>query len=103
MTDGIPFWASLMAIIATAVALFRYIHSRYSWRAKVKKLENHLKNEKETAVDSNKGQRTIMHLVRYVGIPEDEILKISSQSKHIQCKIRKNDKGDADILLFEYF
>lgn len=61
-----------------------------------------MKNEKDTAAEGNKGQRTIMHLVRHTELSEDEILKISSKSKHIHCKIRKSDNGDAGVLLFEY-
>lgn len=43
-----------------------------------------------------------MHLIRYVGLTEDEILKISFESERVKRSVGKDDLGKADTPLFEY-
>lgn len=98
----IAYLSGIVGLITTVIILIRYLCKKFMWRIKIKQLENYLEKEKVEAPDGNNGQRTLMHLKRHVGLSEEEILKISSQSNHIQRKIRTNEVGDADILLFEY-
>ena len=45
----------------------------------------------------------MLNIIRYVGLTEDEILKISFMSDKIARKLSKNDNdGFADRLLFQY-
>ena len=48
-----------------------------------------------------RAQQTTIHLVRYVGLTEDEILKISFETNILKGS-RQNEQGKASTLYFEY-
>ena len=90
----------IITAIATVVGLWGYFSYRMELYRKRCRLEQYLENEK--AKPNDKGQRSLLHLVRYVGLTEDEIIKICFKSKKIQRRIKKDEKGYAESLLFEY-
>ena len=105
----LAFWANMSAIagfvvafVGACVGIYGYCHYRYSWNKKNKALVDYLKNKKASAKDGEKGQQTTTHLIRYVGLTEDEILKISFGNKHIHRTVDKDDDGKANTLYFEY-
>ena len=55
-----------------------------------------------SATDGKKGQHTTKHLIRYVGLTEDEILKISFENEHVHRTVNTDKDGKADTLFFEY-
>lgn len=105
----LTFWANLAAIggfvVTTAgagVGIYGYCAYRSGWKKKTDALVAYLKQKKEEAPDGKKGQQTSMHLIRYVGLTEDEILKISFESSHVKRSVGTDDQGKADTLFFEY-
>lgn len=92
--------ANLAAIITGGIALFFYFRDRLERRAKRVRLENYLKREKAKGVDA--GQRTILHLVRHVGMSASDVYTAASKSKRIQVRTMAGKAGYADRLLFEH-
>ena len=90
--------ASILTLIAAVVAWGIY---QYGFYRKRKKLETHLRNEKEKAQD--KGQRSLLHLMVKVGLTESEILQASFDSRHIK-RLEKTDPETnlTEKILFEY-
>lgn len=105
--DTIQWWADLSSIltfvITTVTALiglggyFHYLNDR---RRKQQRLEEYLKDEK--ANTKGGGQRSLINIVRHVGLTEDEIISLSFRSQHIERRIKSDATGFADRLLFEY-
>lgn len=102
-------WANLAAIAGFAVTLvgacvgiYGYCSYRRGWTKKTNALVNYLKDRKTQASEGKKGQHTATHLVRYVGLTEDEILKISFDNRHVERTVGKDKDGKADTLYFEY-
>ena len=107
--DALGFWANLSAIggfvvtaIGAIVGVYGYCSYRYKWRRKRNALVNYLKVRKMDAGGEKKGQQTAVHLTRYVGLTEDEILKISFESEYIERTVSKSGGGRADRLYFGY-
>ena len=103
------FWANLAAIgaffvtvVGAGVGIGGYARFRWEWNRKKKALESYLKLQKQSAQDDKKGQQTMTHLIRHVGLTEDEILKISFVSDLIERKVVTDKDGHAVELLFEY-
>ncbi len=103
------FWANLAAIGAfivtvagAGVGIYGYCAYRCGWKKKADALVAYLKQKKDEAGDGKRGQQTVMHLIRYVGLTEDEILKISFENEHVKRSVGKDDQGKADTLFFEY-
>lgn len=105
----LSFWANIAAIagfivtlIGAAVGIYGYGAYRCGWCKKTNALIAYLKKKKDEAPDGKKGQQTAMHLIRYVGLTEDEILKISFENKHVERSVGKDEQGKAETLYFEY-
>jgi len=103
------FWADIssvsafvVAFIGAAVGIWGYARYRCTWRKKRKALEAYLKRQKQNAPPGKKGQHTINHLIRYVGLTEDEILQISFESDAIDRRVDADKDGKASELYFEY-
>lgn len=92
----------VVTFVGACVGIYGYCHYLHSWHKKNKALVDHLKNKKASAKDGEKGQQTTTHLIRYVGLTEDEILKISFSNKHILRTVDKDEEGKANTLYFEY-
>ncbi|MHA7776114.1 hypothetical protein [Roseibium sp. M-1] len=91
-------WA---AIITAIVAFFGYGAYRCDIVKKRLCLEKYLKSEQLKG--SDKGQRSILHIVARIGMTETEILQASFRSKHILRKIASNDgTGRAEAILIEW-
>ena len=111
MTSGedLTYWANFAAIAAfvvtfvgACVGIYGYCSYRRSWKKKTDALVGYLKTRKAQAGPGKKGQQTTTHLIRYVGLTEDEILKISFENKHVERTVGKDEEGKADTLFFEY-
>ena len=93
----------VITFIGAIIGIYGYTRFRYRWYKKRKSLETYLKAEKDRGIISGKqGQHTMIHLVRHVGLTEDEIIKLSFDSKKILRKIAPDESGYATALLFEY-
>ena len=107
--SNLEYWANIAAIagfivtlMGACVGIYGYGSYRCSWKRKTNALVAYLKMKKAGARDGGKGQQTTMHLIRYVGLTEDEILKISFENRHVERSVGKDEQGRADTLYFEY-
>ncbi len=105
----LAYWANIAAIagfvvtfVGAGVGIYGYCSYRYNWKKKTDALVDYLKSKKAQAGDGMKGQQTATHLIRYVGLTQDEILKISFENKRVERTVGKDEEGKADTLYFEY-
>lgn len=92
---------NIAAISTALVAAFGYGSYRWDHRRKREKLEDYLKAEKAKGTD--RGQRTILHLIAELGLTEQEILHASFVSNHIDRRIAPHPiTNRATELLLEY-
>jgi hypothetical protein len=99
------FWANLSAILTALVAVFAYGIFQWGQYSKLQLLQEYLKDEKVKGLTTatNKGQRSILHLIAKLGMTEAEILQASFRSKYIKRAISTNViTGMAADLLLEY-
>jgi hypothetical protein len=93
--------ANIAAILTAIVAGLAWGAYRYDLYRKRKRLEAYLKAEKEKGTD--KGQRTMLHLMVRLGLTEAEVMQASFRSKHLIRRIAADPKNDrAEALLLEY-
>ena len=102
--ECLQYWANWAAIATFAVAcsgVLIYFWQLHKDRSKRIALENYLRTQKGEGKD--KGQRSILRIMRDIGLTQDEIIQGSFQSKHIIRRV-VGDKGTglATDLLFEY-
>ena len=90
-------WAAILTAIIAVLAYGRYEWSRCQKRLR---LEKHLKAEKAKGTD--KGQRTVLHLVAHLSMSEDDVLDAAFRSKRVQCVTTSDQEGYVSKLLFEY-
>ena len=90
-------WAAILTAVVAVWAYGRYAWVRYEKRAR---LEQHLKAEKANGTD--KGQRTILHLVARLSMTENDVLDAAFRSKPVRCVTNSDNKGYVAQLLFEY-
>ncbi len=109
LDSDLAFWANIHAIggfwvafTGACVGIYGYLSYRCRWNKKTKALVDYLRSKKGQAEDGKKGQQTATHLIRYVGLTKDEILRISFESKHVHRTVSKDEDGKADTLYFEY-
>ena len=118
MNYDLQWWAnfaSVATLLITAggatIGTYGYLRYRFQWHKKRLALETYLKAAKgraqknqhgKTKDNADRGQRTTLHLVRYVGLTEDEIIKISFESSNLERKLVPDEAGYANALLFEY-
>ncbi len=89
------------AILTSVIAVFGYGKYRVDLCSKRRRLENHLRKEKEKGRD--KGQRTILHLIAEIGLTETEILQASFRSKCVKRRKSVDDKDNrTNAILLEY-
>ena len=90
-------WAAILTAIIAVLAYGRYEWVRHQKRTR---LEEHLKAEKANGTD--KGQRTILHLVARLSMTENDVLDAAFRSKRVRCVINSDIEGYVAQLLFEY-
>ena len=103
-------WADLTSIltliitfIGAVVGIYGYTRYRYDLCRKSKGLEKYLRDEKTQSKGADKGQRSILHIIRYVGLTEDEIIQASFRNPRIARRVTTDHQtGLARDLLFEY-
>ena len=89
MNYDLQCWANISSILtliitatATAVGIWGYLSYRYDQRQKRRRLEQYLEKQKKTP--GAKSQLSLLHLVRHVGLTEDELIQISFKSPKIE-------------------
>jgi hypothetical protein len=94
---------SIATILTALVAVIGY--GLYLWdkRAKRVRLEEYLRKLKEKPDGStDKGQRTVLHLVARVGMTEADVVDATFRSKHLKRKVGIGADGNANVLYVEY-
>ncbi len=92
--------AHVAAIATAGVALVAYCRYQNERSRKIKRLVDYLRDQKKKNVD--KGQRTLIHLIRHVGMTEAELLNASFENKNIDRRVKEDDDGDAHKIYLEY-
>ena len=108
MLNDLSYWANVASIltffitlIGAAVGIFGYCKYQYDLREKSRRLEDYLRCEKEKRQD--KGQRSVLRIIRDVGLTKEEIIKISFRNSHVGRRVGSDpETGMADVLLFQY-
>ena len=100
MKDVVNVVADACAILTAIIAVWFYLRVKCGESDKRTKLENYLKAEKATGNDQ--GKRSLLNIVAKVGLSEEEILKASFQSKHIQRFLKTDKEGYAAAILLWY-
>jgi hypothetical protein len=90
-------WAAILTALIALLAYGRYECAR---NRKRRCLEEYLKAEKAKA--TNKGQRTILHLVARLSMTEGDVLDAAFRSKRVRCVTNSDHEGYVAQLLFEY-
>lgn len=90
-------WAAILTAAVVVVAYGRYVYERCEKRSR---LEDYLKDAKESGADQ--GKRTIIHLMARLSMTKREVLDAAFRSKRIHPVISADQQGRADTLLFEY-
>jgi len=97
-------WASVFTFVLTLTAsiigLAEYVRYRCRTHKKSKQLEQYLRNEKANQKD--RGQRSVLQIVRDVGLTEDEIIQVSFRNPRVGRRVKLAEDGLAGQLLFEY-
>lgn len=92
--------ANWAAILTAAVATYAYGRFLCEQRARQRRLENYLRDEKKQGADN--GQRTVLHLMAHLAMTESEVLGAVFRSNKIRNVLGVDERGRANILLFEY-
>lgn len=110
MPNDLSSWSDLFAIGTFILAFGGLVYgvrersiTKNRWKKKTRALERYLKKRHKAVEGSDEsGQHTIVHLIRHVGLTEDEMLRISFESAHVGRVVTQNDEGQADKILLEY-
>ncbi len=95
--------ADAAAILTSIIVIFGYSKYQYDKCLRRSKLEDYLKAEKSNGESSNRGQRSIMHLVAELGMSEDQIYEASFKSTRISRKTKVDQStGLVSDILFEW-
>jgi len=100
-------WADLASVltfvitlIGAGVGVYGYVKYRRDIRQKANRLEEFLREEKIKGEDQ--GQRSIIRIIKDVGLTEDEIIQASFRNPRIGRRVVAGEGGLATQLLFEY-
>ncbi len=100
--------AAILTFIITAIGAFvgvyGYIRYRCEFHRKSKSLEKYLQDKKAEDKPLNKrGQRSVLQIIRDVGVTQDEIIRISFHNPHVARRVKADEISNlATDLLFEY-
>lgn len=101
--DLLTVLANAASIITAVVASVAYVNYRWNWCKKKKRLEDCLRNVKRAATGPDKGQRTLMYLVRELGMTESDIIGCAFETRTIARRIGVNkETNQAETLFLEY-
>jgi hypothetical protein len=97
-------WSSVLTFVVTligaAVGICGYLKYLRDLHTKSERLEEYLRKEKAKKIDQ--GQRSIIQIMRDVGLTEDEIIQVSFRNPHVARRVKTDEDGLAKQLLFEY-
>jgi hypothetical protein len=93
-------WANFSQVVTGALAVGTIAVYNFRMWSKRRALEEHLRKDK--ASGSDKGQRSMLHLMARVGLTEEEVLKASFRSGVIKRTLGSDADGRASHILFEY-
>ena len=102
MKEKLEITANIAAILTPIAGLCLWGLYRCKLFRKKKKLEAYLKEQRETAEIGDRGQRSLLHVMTYVGLTESEALQLSFDSDCIGRFIKADGMGFADRILFQY-
>jgi hypothetical protein len=98
--------AHVAAILTFLIALFGYAYYLFGFYWKRVKVEGYLKRARDivsSEKNGKKGIHTAFHLMKEVGVTEEEILQASFHSKHIKRYVSVDeDTGRANGMMFGY-
>jgi hypothetical protein len=96
--------ANVCAILTFLGALIAWLNFKWNFWSKTKRLEDYLRDSGVHAKSKGKvGQFTSLHLIRHVGLTEDEILQASFASKRIERVVSVDpETSKTNQLLFYY-
>lgn len=97
LTHEFADWAAIATFV---VGIFGYLRYLCGLHKKSNRLEAYLRSEKEKEKD--RGQRSIIQIIRDVGLTEDEIIQVSFRNSHVGRRVKIGQDGLATQLLFEY-
>ena len=104
MIETLEFWAGFLASLATiggvAYGVLRYLAHQRAWRDKVRAVERYLETKARRPDPGTTGLHSTTHLMRHVGLPEDDILRICFESDVIEQRAEPDAKGKAGRILF---
>ncbi len=89
-------WAAIGTAAVASIAYGQYLCRRRKRRLT---LERYLQAQKSK---SDKGQRSIVHLIAHVGMPETDIFDAAFNSSRIRRRVLTRTDGIADEILLEY-
>lgn len=90
-----------ITVLTGGVGIYGYVSYRIDRSRKSKRLEAYLRQEKDTGEDQ--GKRTLLRIVRDIGLTEDEIIQASFRNARIGRFIKPDaDSGLAKELMFGY-
>lgn len=105
-------WADIAAILTFVGAALAYGRYEVAAILKRRKLEDYLRTEKirvqeedknKPPADRREGKFSIVHIMKDVGLTEDEIIQASFRSRKIRRFVTKKPPTNiADDLLFQY-
>ncbi len=100
-------WADLASILTFVITFIGAVigicgYAKYLWglHQKSKQLEEFLRREKLKGED--KGQRSVIRIIKDVGLTQDEIIQASFRNPRIVRRVAQDERGLANQLLFEY-
>jgi uncharacterized membrane protein YdjX (TVP38/TMEM64 family) len=90
-------WAAILTAVVATTAYGRYVYNQVAQR---RALENYLRTEKADGDDA--GMRTVLNLMAQLSLTESEVLSAAFRSTKVNPAVSVDEKGRADILMFEY-
>lgn len=101
LADAASIATFIIALIGSVVGVWGYVRFRCLFHRKTGKLEQYLREQKETKIDQ--GKRSVIRIIRDVGLTQDEIIQISFVSKKIHRWVTVDPASSiAKDLLFSY-
>lgn len=90
-------WAAILTAAVAVFAYGRYVYERFNKR---RKLEEHLKNERDLGTDQ--GKRSVLHLMANLSMSESEVLDAAFRSTRVRPAVSVDCQGRAEAILFVY-
>jgi hypothetical protein len=90
--------ANIAQSVTGIIAVTFWCSCKWEFRKKIRRLENHLKEE----FHRYGGKRTILHIIAETGLTESEIIQASFKSRFIKRHKQLDDGKQTVKILFSY-